>query len=381
VNPDADELCDGIDNDCDRAIDEPGAVDGTPYYTDQDGDGYGDPTVATTGCWELSGYLTDGTDCDDGDEDVHPNAREYCNGYDDDCDGDVDEDSAEDADDWYLDSDGDGYGDPDHRRSACERPDGYTGDHTDCDDDDARINPRADEVCDGEDNDCDGVVDSTGSMDTENATWAEPGYYIGQHDFFGTVFSADQDMVLQGYSLYMAATGDLSGYIRVFEDDGGGTFDLVASDAVSIPGDSYFGWRSGEGLDVPLRAGGRYILGFGTASGYFYPAYDHSTDPPTQIGLTPQGYIEDSDATPTSLTVASVEVDRTYYQRVTVEVVSEEDRDDDGDGLTPFCGDCDDDDANAYPGAPEVCGDGLDQDCDGADEACPDSDTGSSGGP
>lgn len=38
-------------------------------------------------------------------------------------------------------------------------------------------------------------------------------------------------------------------------------------------------------------------------------------------------------------------------------------------GITPM-GDCDDNDASVYPGAEEVCGDGIDQDCDGEDAAC-----------
>lgn len=47
-----------------------------------------------------------------------------------------------------------------------------------------------------------------------------------------------------------------------------------------------------------------------------------------------------------------------------------EDTDDDGDGFTENQGDFDDTDASIYPGAPEVCGDGIDQDCDGADLPC-----------
>jgi len=41
------------------------------------------------------------------------------------------------------------------------------------------------------------------------------------------------------------------------------------------------------------------------------------------------------------------------------------DVDDDGDGMTENEGDCDDTDATIYDGAPEVWGDGIDQDCDG----------------
>ncbi len=43
----------------------------------------------------------------------------------------------------------------------------------------------------------------------------------------------------------------------------------------------------------------------------------------------------------------------------------------DGDGYSPDPEvDCDDEDASIYPGAPEICDDGIDQDCDGADLEC-----------
>ena len=48
------------------------------------------------------------------------------------------------------------------------------------------------------------------------------------------------------------------------------------------------------------------------------------------------------------------------------------DPDGDGDGVTVADGDCDDTDASIHPGATDTCGDGIDQDCNGVDLACPD---------
>src|SRR5690606_4145553 len=76
VNPGAAEYCNGRDDDCDGATDEPGAVDGTRYYPDVDGDSYGDQDHAGTRyCSDPAGGLTtDHSDCDDANTTIAPAA-------------------------------------------------------------------------------------------------------------------------------------------------------------------------------------------------------------------------------------------------------------------------------------------------------------------
>jgi hypothetical protein len=138
-----------------------------PVYADADGDGYGDPETQDASCGVPEGWVEDASDCDDSDADVNPDADELCDSQDNDCDGEVDEDDADDAPTWYYDADEDGYaGSP---RQGCTQQHGEEAEPSDCDDRDGDIHPEADELCDGEDNDCDGTVDEDDAIDAP--TW------------------------------------------------------------------------------------------------------------------------------------------------------------------------------------------------------------------
>ncbi len=160
-HPDATEVCDEIDNNCDGDIDEEGALNGATWYGDGDGDGYGDPASTTESCEAASGYVDDASDCDDDDSAIHPGATEVCDEVDNDCDGLVDDEDidVDGTSTFYIDHDEDGHGSTDYTTESCQAPSGYVSDATDCDDTDADNNPDALEMCDGEDNDCDGLVD------------------------------------------------------------------------------------------------------------------------------------------------------------------------------------------------------------------------------
>ena len=296
----ATELCDGQDNDCDGSL--PGVE------VDNDGDGYVECTEDADG-WDGASSV-DFEDCNDGAASAYPGADEYCDGIDNDCEGDIDEDDALDVLTWYADSDGDGYGDAAVTDAECEQPSGYVGDDTDCDDSDAASYPGAVEVAyDGIDQDCDGAdlcdVDGDG-FDSEECPDGEDCDDSDDeiHPDAEEIFYDDVDQDCDAESDYDA---DGDGY----DSASYGGEDCDDADADTYPG----------APDEP---------------------YD--------------GEITDCDAA--------------------------DEYDQDGDGFEggDDGSDCDDANSDIHPGAEDIPDDGIDQDCDGEDATLEVGDTASDTG-
>ena len=181
TNPDAEEVCNGNDDDCNGLTDDfaPGA---SVWYRDADGDGYGNPLISQQSCSQPTGYVSSNQDCDDASVDAQPTLKK-----------------------WFIDRDGDGYGDSSTSQQSCSQPAGYVGDQGDCDDTNSQIGKTSTWWIDS-DGDGYGSNDSS----TNKFECQQPvGYVLANLD---TLDCDDTDAAIQGKRrYYQDADGDTYG--------------------------------------------------------------------------------------------------------------------------------------------------------------------------
>ena len=359
-HPDATEVCNTTDDDCDGEIDE-GTLN--TWFPDLDGDGFGDPTGAAVSCEQPANYIAAEGDCDDLDADIHPQADERCDGVDNDCDGEIDQDVLGA---WYVDADGDGYGDPGQPMGSCDDPEGYVDNDFDCDDSRPEVNDLARDVCDDLDNDCDGSVDEDpeipwmadhdgdGFGDAEEIRFAcdQPPQHV---DIGGDCDPARPDVYPEAPEACDGLDRDCDGLVDEGEATGSLTWFFDGD------GDGY-----GTEATVLLRCedpGGDWTAQSGDcddSSSGTSPAGTESCD---GIDNNCDGVVDDSSVVDPSDFFLDTDGDG-YGDKGFVKQACTV-----PSGYSALDTDCDDSRSDVNPGALEVC-DSVDNDCDGdSDEA------------
>jgi FG-GAP repeat/Putative metal-binding motif len=301
-------------------------VVGAPY-DDDNGSSSGAVYVYEGGCRDLDGdgYECD-VDCDDGDAESFPGADDtWYDGIDSDCAGNSD-----------FDADADGFDSDNH------------GGH-DCDDDDGSIYPGATEsLADEVDQDC----NSSEACYVDND---DDGYRTAE-----TVLSADSDCTDTGEGSATDPTGECDDS-DAFTYPGAAWNDSTTACMTDADGDGY-------GDDGPKS---------GVSAGTDCDDDDATVSP----AATTEGIGDEVDQNCDGNDNCYVDADDDgSIEGIGIVATSDSDCTDPGEGLaTDPTGDCDDTDATIYPGATEVEGDGIDQDCDGEDALAEVDETGKGG--
>jgi hypothetical protein len=370
--PPAQETCNGIDDNCNGQTDEAGSTGCRAYFRDSDEDAYGRSLDSQCLCAPKAPHTAlQGGDCDDSDSQINPGAVEVCNGRDDDCNGQTDEAGADGCIVYYRDGDQDGYGITADAKCLCSGQAPYTSlQGGDCNDQDSNVRPGTVEVCNGKDDNCNGIIDP------ENSPGCAIFYYDGDGDAFGSNSLPARCLCSPDF---------VSKYTARVAGDCDDTDPNVNPGQIETCGDGIDNNCNGQ-IDEPNAVGcvtrfeDKDGDGYGTGPGL-------CTCAPTPPYTATQG--GDCNDLNRSVNPGQAEVCGDAIDNNCNGLTDEEggqgclnhwydfDVDTYGTG-NPRClcepdgywtarrgGDCDDENANANPGKAEICGNGIDDNCSG----------------
>ena len=354
--PGAEEICDGIDNNCDDIIDE-GL--GEVFYVDEDRDGFGDENQTVETCQLDVGLSTIAGDCDDTNANISPIENEFCDGTDNNCDGSVDEGVTSR---FYLDTDGDSFGSDDNFVDACEIPEGYVTMGGDCDDTESFAHPSAFEICDGIDNNCNGNIDESGAIGS--IEFFED--YDG--DGFGHAsITALSCTVPSGYTSNADDCDDTDALVspsgtetcNQIDDNCDGSIDESASDAptwnIDYDGD---GFGSGSYTVAQCTQPAGYVADSTDCDDTDGLVFPGAAEACNQIDDDCDGSIDNQATITLNLYYEDTDGDGYGIETQTQEACTIP------SGYAEQFGDCDDTNSDANPSSIESCND-IDDDCDG----------------
>ena len=333
------------------------------YYSDSDSDSFGNLASPLSSCTQPLGYVTNSTDCNDNNFAINPNAIEICNTIDDDCDGLINEGFTFLT--YYADADADGFGNPSVSLSACSIPAGYVANNTDCNDTNPLIRPGVAEVCNLIDDNCNGQID-------EGLLFVN--YYIDTDlDGFGAGTATNSCVPLSGNFVTNNLDCDNNNAnispnaIEVCNSIDDNCNNLIDDGLIFI---NYYTDGDGDGFGAGMPTNSCVVLGSGFVSNNLDCNDSNIAIRPTASeicnGIDDNCNAQIDEGLPFTFYYLDIDQDGYYTSSIFACASPGSNYYLNGTAL----GDCNDNNSSINPAAIEICGNNIDENCDGADLTC-----------